>query len=265
MVEKTDYRRALITGASAGLGAAYAEELAKLGCNVVLVARSADRLKALAEKLSNHYSIEATVVPADLTDRGGQQRIEEILAKDDTLDLLVNNAGFGTLGRFADLDLESEMAELELNVTAVVRLTHAALKPMLRRGRGAIINVASLAAYQPAPYNATYGATKAYLKSFTESLAEELRGSAVRVQVLCPGFTRTEFQERAGLDARRVPTFAWMSAEAVVRSSLEALARGTVVCVPGGLNWTMAGVTRTIPEGLLRRFMGASAKRLIVD
>lgn len=264
MNDKTRYRRALITGASTGLGAAYAEELAKRGCNVVLVARSADRLKALAEQLHGRYSIEAQAVPADLTARAGQGRIGELVAGDESLDLLVNNAGFGTLGEFAELDLEGEMAELELNVTAVVRLTHAALKPMIGRGRGAVINVASLAAFQPAPFNATYGATKAYLKSFTESLSEELRGTGVRVQVLCPGFTRTEFQERAGLDATRVPAFAWMTAEAVVRRSLDALEQGTVVCVPGASNWMIAGVARLTPEGLLRRVMGASAKRLIV-
>lgn len=261
----TAYRRALITGASTGLGAAYAEELARRGCSVILVARSGDRLREVADRLRGQYSIEAESVPADLTERSGQQRIAELVARDDALDLLINNAGFGTLGRFAELDIERELAEIELNVVALVRLAHAALRPMIRRGRGAIINVASLAAYQPAPYNATYGATKAYVKSFTESLSEELRGTGVRVQVLCPGFTRTEFQKRAGLDSSRVPQFAWMTAEAVVRTSLDALASGTVVCVPGKAYWTLSGVTRVVPEGLLRRFMGTSAKRLIVQ
>jgi short-subunit dehydrogenase len=264
MNETTRYRRALVTGASTGLGAAYAEELARRGCSVVLVARRTDLLETLAARLRHQHSIEAAVVPADLTDPVGQRKIEDRLAGDEEIDLLINNAGFGTLGKFADLDLQGEMAEVELNVVAVVRLTHAALPPMIRRRHGAIINVASLAAFQPAPYNATYGATKAYLKSFTESLAEELRGTGVRIQVLCPGFTHTEFQQRAGLDESRVPAFAWMSAEDVVRRSLDALARGTVVCVPGRSNWVMAAVARLAPEGLLRRVMGASAKRLII-
>jgi hypothetical protein len=264
MSDTTGYRRALITGASTGLGAAFAQDLARRGCAVILVARSADRLQALAERLRSEYAIDTAVVPADLTDRTGQRKIEDLVAGDDAIDLVINNAGFGTLGRFAELDLDGEMAEVELNVVAVVRLTHAALAPMVRRGRGAVINVASLAAFQPAPYNATYGATKAYLKSFTESLAEELRGTGVRVQVLCPGFTHTEFQQRAGLDESRVPGFAWMSADDVVRRSLDALARGTVVCVPGASNWMMAGMARLAPEGLLRRVIGASAKRLII-
>jgi len=203
--------------------------------------------------------------PADLTQRIAQQQIEELLATDSAVDLLVNNAGFGTLGAFARLDLTREMDEIELNVVAMVRLAHAAIRAMVPRGRGAVINVASLAAFSPAPYNATYGATKAYIKSFTESLSEELRGTGVRTQVLCPGFTHTEFQERAGLDTTRIPEFAWMTAEAVIKRSLEALDRGTVVCVPGASNWFVSGLARLAPEGVVRRLVGASAKRVLVD
>lgn len=265
MSHATGYRKAVITGASTGLGAAYAEELAHRGCGVVLVARDADRLRALAERLQKQYGVNAVAEPADLTERAGQAKIETLLAHDSAVDLLVNNAGFGTLGPFANLDLERETNEIELNVVAMVRLAHAAVRAMIPRQHGAIINVASLAAFQPAPYNATYGATKAYIKSFTESLSEELRDTGVRVQVLCPGFTHTEFQQRAGLDTTRIPKFAWMTAEDVVTRSLDALERRTVVCVPGGSNWVMAGLARHAPEGLLRRVLGASSKRVLVD
>jgi hypothetical protein len=265
MGRSTSYRKAIVTGASTGLGAAYAEELAQRGCSLVLVARSAERLQALGERLQKQYGVGAVAQPADLTKRGDQKKIEELLSTDTAVDLLVNNAGFGTLGRFTNLDLGREMEEIELNVVAMVRLAHAAARAMTARGRGAIINVASLAAFSPAPYNATYGATKAYIKSFTESLSEELRGTGVRTQVLCPGFTHTEFQERAGLDTTRIPELAWMTAEAVVGRSLDALDRGTVVCVPGASNWLVAGLARHAPESVVRRLMGASAKRVLVD
>lgn len=265
MSQPPGYRKAVITGASTGLGAAYAEELAHRGCAVILVARNADRLRALAERLKKQYGVNAVAEPADLTDRSGQAKIEALFAADSTIDLLVNNAGFGTLGPFAKLNLDHEMDEIELNVVAMVRLAHAAVQAMVSRRHGAIINVASLAAFQPAPYNATYGATKAYIKSFTESLSEELRDTGVRTQVLCPGFTRTEFQERAGLNTTRIPEFAWMTAEAVIKKSLDALDRGTVVCVPGTSNWLMAGIARHAPESLLRRAAGASFKRVLVD
>lgn len=259
------YRKAVVTGASTGLGAVFADELAHRGCNLILVARDADRLQSLADRLQKQYGVGAVAHPADLTKRAGQAGVEALLAADAEIDLLVNNAGFGTLGAFAGLDLEREMDEIELNVVAMVRLAHAAARAMVQRGRGAILNVSSLAAFSPAPYNATYGATKAYIKSFTESLSEELRGSGVRTQVLCPGFTHTEFQARAGLDTTRIPQFAWMTAEAVVKQSLEALDRGTVVCVPGASNWLVAGLSRFAPESLVRRVAGASAKRVLID
>src|SRR5262249_10893759 len=157
------------------------------------------------------------------------QDVGEQIADDPGLDLLVNNAGFGTTGTFVELDPEREEEEIRLNVIALSRLTRAALPALIARGRGAVINVSSMAAFQPAPHNATYGATKAFVNSFTESLYEEVRGTGVRLQALCPGFTRTEFQNRAGIDASGIPGFAWMSAEAVVDASMAALARGDAV------------------------------------
>jgi short-subunit dehydrogenase len=264
MGNPTTYRKAVITGASSGLGAAYADELAHRGCGVVLVARTTDRLQSLADRLQKQYGIEAVAVTADLTERAGQEKVEKLFADDPAIDLLVNNAGFGTLGAFGKLNLQREMDEVELNVIALVRLAHAAIGAMVPRGRGAILNIASLAAFQPAPFNATYGATKAYVKSFTESLAEELRGTGVKAQVCCPGFTRTEFQQRAGLDTTRIPAFLWMTAEDVVRRSLDALDKGTVVCVPGAQYWLASSLIRYSPEGLVRRIAGILSKRALV-
>ena len=157
---------------------------------------------------------------ADLTQSMALRTVEEHVAGDDALELLVNNAGFGTTGPFARLDPDQEEAEICLNVLALVRLTRAALPGMIARGRGAIINVSSLAAFVPGPYDATYGATKAFVNSFTEALHEELCGTGVYVQTLCPGFTYTEFQQRAGIDISKIPTCAWMTPEAVVEASL---------------------------------------------
>lgn len=259
------YRRAIVTGASTGLGAVFATQLAAAGCDPILVARDAGRLRELAGRLRKDHGVSPTVVPADLTVPEQRAQIEDLAKRDARLDLLVNNAGFGTIGPFAELDIEREMAEIELNVVALVRLTHAALPGMIQRGRGAILNVASLAAFVPGPYNATYTATKAYVKSFTESLALELEGSGVHAMVVCPGFTRTEFQERAGLDASRVPSIAWMSAEDVVKETLQALDRREVVFVPGLRYRLMVGALGFTPAPLLRALTKRSVARAVGD
>jgi hypothetical protein len=253
-------RNAVVTGASTGLGRAFAERLARDQYDLVLVARDAARLGALAERLAADRPITARALPADLTDPAGLARVEREL-RERTPDLLVNNAGFGTVGRFAELDVDGEEREVRLNVLALVRLTHAALGPMLERGNGSIVNVSSLAGESPAPYNATYGATKAYVTSFTEALSEELRGRGVRVQALLPGFTRTEFQERAGIDASTIPAIAWMEADAVVDASLAALERGQVTCIPGLGNRVLAPLQRLLPRALVRRVIGATIAR----
>jgi len=248
--------RALITGASVGIGAAFAERLARDGHDLVIVARDRERLEARAQHLRNEAGVQVEVLPADLTEPAELHVVEDVVA-DAQLDLLVNNAGCGTIGKFAELDADREEAEIRLNVVALVRLTRAALSGMLQRGSGAIINVSSMAALQPVPYNATYGATKAYVNSFTEALHEELRGTGVRVQALCPGFTRTEFQERAGVDVSRVPEMAWMSADAVVEASLAGLRRGDLVCVPGLANRFVSTVVGAVPRSLSRRLTAA--------
>jgi hypothetical protein len=253
-------RNAVVTGASTGLGRSFAERLARDQYDLVLVARDAARLEELAARLAAEQPISARSLPADLTERAGLARVEREL-RERTPDLLVNNAGFGTVGRFAELDLDAEEREVRLNVLALVRLTHAALAPMVERGNGAVVNVSSLAGESPAPYTATYAATKAFVTSFTEALSEELRGTGVRVQALLPGFTRTEFQERAGIDPATIPGIAWMEPGAVVDASLAALERGQVTCIPGLGNRVLAPLQRLLPRSLVRRVVGATMER----
>lgn len=256
------FQKALVTGASTGIGAAFAEALAAEGTDLVVVARDVARLDALAARLGGAHGVGVAVLRADLTDATEVARVEEAVRADPRLDLVVNNAGFGTAGRFAELPVDGEEREIRLNVVALTRLTRAALPGMLERGRGAIVNVSSMAGFQPAPYNATYGATKAYVNSFSEALAEELRGSGVRVQALCPGFTRTEFQERAGIDVSSIPALAWMEPSEVVAASLDGLRRGTVVVVPGLANRATTTLVGLLPRRLVTRGFGLSAKRL---
>jgi short-subunit dehydrogenase len=257
-------RSSLVTGASSGIGAAFAEALAREQYDLVLVARRAERLEDLAKRLGEARGVDVEVLPADLTDAAGIARVVECIEKR-APDLLVNNAGRGTFGIFADLDPERELDEIELNVSVLVRLTRAALPGMLERGHGDIINVSSLAGFQPMPFNATYGGTKAFVNSFTEALHEELRDTGVRVQVLCPGFTRTEFQETAGVESSVVPAFAWMEAEQVVEASLRALERGDLICVPGATNRVLATLQRTSPHLLTRRLMARLGSRTLKD
>ncbi len=251
---------ALVTGASAGIGRAFASALAARGDDLVVVARDTARLDQLASELRGAGGVNVEVLPADLTTNDGVAAVEERARA--RVDLLVNNAGFGTFGKFADLPIEREAQEIALNVLALVRLTHAALPGMLERRGGGVINVSSLACYQPTPMNATYGATKAYVTSFSQALHEETRGTGVKVMVLCPGFTRTEFQARAEVDSSRVPDFLWQSAEQVVAAALRSYDRGRAVCVPGPLNQAGAAFTSALPAGITRRIAAAVLPRV---
>ncbi len=250
--------RALVTGASAGIGLAFAERLARDGYELVLVARRRERLEALAKRLEGSHQTAVEVLVADLTDAGDLLTVEQRVAAVPGLELLVNSAGFGTAGSFRALDPDTEEREILLNCLALVRLTRAALPPMVKRGSGGVINVSSMAGFLPSPYNATYGATKAFVNSFTEALAEELRGTGVGVQALCPGFTRTEFQEVADVDTSAIPGFAWMEPEPVVDASLAALKARDVVCVPGLRNRVASWTARSLPRSLVARVMGAA-------
>jgi len=253
---------ALVTGASAGIGNAFAHGLAQRGYDLVVVARDTARLDALAKELEGANDATTEVLTADLSDVGQLATVEARLADADRpVELLVNNAGFGTAGHFKDLPLDREVQEIALNVVALTRLTHAALPNMVERRAGGVLNVASIAAYQPTPGNATYGATKAFVHSLSQGIHEELRGTGVNCMVLCPGFTRTEFQQRAGVDSSGVPDFLWQEASTVVDFALKAFAKGKAVCVPGSLNRATAGFSATVPSGVSRRIAGVIVKR----
>ncbi len=253
---------AVVTGASSGIGRAFALALADRGYDLVVVARDAARLETLADEIRDAYGAQAEVLSADLSDPSSLLEVETRVADAGRpIDLLVNNAGFGTSGAFAALPIAREQQEIQLNVVALVRLTHAAIDGLVARGRGGVINVASIAGYQPTPGNAVYGATKAFVMSFTQAVHEELKGTGVKCMVLAPGFTRTEFQVRAGFDSSEVPGFLWQDAATVVGHSLRAYDRGRAVCVPGPLNAATAAFTAVTPQSITRRIAGAVVSR----
>jgi uncharacterized protein len=249
---------ALVTGASAGIGEEFARQLAGRDHDLVLVARDRARLDALAKELSEAHSAHCEVLPADLTDDAQLATVESRARE---VDLLINNAGFGTFGKFYELDLDKELREIQLNVIALVRLTRAAAGAMAERGMGGILNVSSLAGFQPGPMNATYGATKAFVTMFTEAVHEEMRGTGVSISVLCPGFTHTEFQERANAPASDVPGFMWQNAPEVARAGLDGVARNKAVIIPGNVNKVLGTMSAMSPHGLSRRLSAEILKR----
>ncbi|MGW0594305.1 SDR family NAD(P)-dependent oxidoreductase [Streptosporangium sp. NPDC002607] len=244
---------ALITGATAGIGAAFARRLAADGFSLVLVARDEKRLTSAAEELRLRYGVSSEVLTADLATEEGLEAVERRLREG--VDLLVNNAGFGHRGHFLDVPVEEEVRMLKLHCEAVLRLTLAALPGMRERDRGAVINVASVAAFLP---GGSYSASKAWVVSFSESMAVELTGSRVRVMALCPGFVHTEFHERASMDKSSIPGFLWLSADNVAREAMRDLARGVLVSVPDLRYKAIVGVGRLLPANVIalvsRRF-----------
>jgi short-subunit dehydrogenase len=255
------WTRALVTGASSGIGRAIASQLAGGGTDLVLVARTAAALEDVAA-LARRRGVEADVLPADLADPDDVVAVETRLAAHPPVDLLVNNAGFGTYGQFHTLDIDEELREIAVNVVAPVRLTRAVLGGMVDRGRGWIMNISSMASLQPSPRNATYGATKAFVTSFSESLHEELRGTGVRVTAVLPGFTRTEFQASAGLgDTGGLPGFVWQEAEDCAAAALAGTRAGRAVVVPGRLNKVTAAAAAGLPRGAKRRLVGVLSTR----
>jgi short-subunit dehydrogenase len=238
------FRTALITGGSAGLGAEYARQLAAAGTGLILVARRRDRLEALAAELVKAHGVQVLTVAADLSTDAGLGRVEAAVRECATLDLLVNNAGFGGRSGFIRGETEDHLVMVRVHIDATVWLTKAALPGMIDRGRGAVINVASMAAFSPFS-GALYSGTKSFLAMFSENLQAELRGKGhpIRVQALCPGLTHTEFHAVADLDLSAVPETFWRTAAYVVRVSLRRLGRG-VLCVPGWENKTIAFLMR---------------------
>lgn len=253
-----EIERALISGASAGIGAEFARQLAVRNVALVLVARRRERLERLAAELD----VDVEVLPADLTDPGERAAVERRLAASDApVDLLVNSAGFGTFGDFHEADPDQQVEMVELNAVALLRLMRAALGQQVPRGRGGVINIGSTAGFQPTPHGATYGATKALVRSLTEAVAEEMRGEPVRVMLLAPGFTDTEFQEVGGVAGTTVPDAMRMSAEKVVATALRDFARGRTVCVPGVLHATGALSADVVPSAVSRRIAGYLYRR----
>lgn len=249
-------RVTLITGASSGIGAAFARELASRGHSLVLVARRREPLQALADELQARHAISAEVLLADLADDSGVARVEGRIAEIGVLGMLVNNAGFGVHGKFVKADFDRLLDMIHVHVLASVRLCRAALPGMTVQGSGGIVNLASLAAFMPLPSSLTYSATKAYLLTFSRGLQAELGGTGVKVQVLCPGFTVTEFHSPPGvarIGGFRVPRWMWMEADRVVAISLKALERGQVVCVPGLKNRLLLTLMRSPIPSLLSR------------
>jgi short-subunit dehydrogenase len=238
----------LITGATAGIGHEYAVQLAACGDDVVLVARDAARLEEVAEELRRAHQVDVEVLPADLTDRADLARVEARVAdRERPVDLLVNNAGFGLKKRFLDNTADDETAMLEVLVTAVLRLSHAALGPMAERGHGGIINVSSVAAFLP---RGTYSAAKAWVNQFSEWAHLEYRSRGVKVMALCPGFTKTEFHQR--MQVTRGDGFMWLEPEFLVRKSLEDFEKGRAYSIPGAQYKTIIALTKAIPNRALR-------------
>jgi len=244
---------ALITGASAGLGVEFARQLSKRGHHLVLVARRKDRLETLAKELGN-----ARAIALDLSKSGSAAKLlADLKAAGEQVEILVNNAGFGLIGRFAELDAKRERQMIDLNVGALTDLCRAIAPAMVKRKSGGILNVASTAAFQPGPNMAVYFATKAYVLSLTEALHEELKPHGVHVSALCPGPTRTEFGEVAGFGGNGLFDRVAMESPEVVAAGLDGLDRNRAVVVPGFANKAGAFSTRFAPRSVVRRIAGA--------
>ncbi|TGB36592.1 SDR family NAD(P)-dependent oxidoreductase [Mycolicibacterium peregrinum] len=248
---------ALITGPTSGLGAGFARRYARDGHDLVLVARDAARLERLAAELHDEVGVDVEVLPADLASAADRAKVADRLRAG--VQVLVNNAGFGTSGEFWTADLTQLQAQLDVNVTAVMELTHAALPSMIEAGRGTVINVASVAGLVPGR-GSTYSASKAWGVSFTEGLANGLGGTGVGVHALCPGFVHTEFHARAGIDVAGTPSFLWLQVEDVVRECLADVAAGKVVIVPGLQYKVLTTGGRMVPRNLVRAMTKAVGK-----
>ncbi|HVP92079.1 MAG TPA: SDR family oxidoreductase [Terriglobales bacterium] len=251
-MRKLDIRTALVTGASAGLGAEFARQLAARGSGLILVARRKERLEALAAELSGRHGVPVEVLAADLLTPAGVAQAEARAASCARLDLLVNNAGAGTPAAFVKTDPDYLRGMVQVHAAVSVSLARAALPGMIARGRGYVINVASMAAFSPLS-GPVYSANKAFLVAFSVNLQGELAGTGVRVQALCPGMTHTEFHDVIKMDTSGIPRFMWMDAPDVVRASLTALGRGRLICIPGWQNRLIAVPERCAPTAWVIR------------
>jgi short-subunit dehydrogenase len=246
----------LITGATAGLGAAFTRRFAAEERNLVLVARDTERLATIAADLRERYPITVEVLPADLSTEAGCSAVADRIGRqDDPVDTLVNNAGIGLYGAFGKAPLAGEISMLDLNVRAVLTLTHAAVVSMTARGRGEIINISSVAGFLPRGGAASYAAGKAWVTAFTEGIALQLARSGVRVSAICPGFTHTEFHQRASADMSGTPSFLWLEADRVVADGLADVRAGKVISVPTKRYQAMLLLVKLLPRPLVRRIL----------
>jgi uncharacterized protein len=257
-------RLAVITGASAGIGATFARKLAARGYDLLLIARREDRLRSLARELSEAHRIAADYMTADLANAADLDRAAARIRNEPTLTLLVNNAGFGIHGFFFESDVQGQEQMHRLHVLATMRLTHAALLNLVPKNTGGVINVASVAGFAQAPGSISYNSTKAWINSFTEGVAIELsiKAPGVRIQALCPGFTLSEFHDVVRMDRSAIPGSLWMSADFVVEESLRAFARGKLFVVPGWRYKLIVAGAKLLPGSLLRRITVVSARRM---
>jgi short-subunit dehydrogenase len=245
-------RLAVITGPTAGIGRAFAERLASGGHDLLLVARDAARLGEIADELARRHGVRAEVRATDLASDAAVERLATELVARPRVDVLVNNAGFGTMGSLVRTDPAAQSRMVHLHCVAPLRLAQAVLPGMVARGEGTVINVASVAAFVTSAGNATYSATKAFVRLLSEGMAAEVAGAGVRVQALCPGFTRTEFHERAGMAMGAIPGFAWLTPAQVVDASLAAVARGgPVTVIPGAAYRALVALLRHVPLRVL--------------
>jgi short-subunit dehydrogenase len=256
---------AVITGASSGLGAMFARKLAARGYDLLLIARREDRLQSLAREIGGQFHVRTEILAADLTDDTALEAAADRIREAADLGLLVNNAGFGTLGYFFDTDPKSQEQMHQLHVIATMRLSHAALANLVPRaaaGTG-IINVSSVAGFSATPQNVSYCATKTWMNRFTEGLAMELgaKSSPVTVQALCPGFIRTEFQDTMGMDATVIPASLWMSTDFVVAESLRGFDRRAFFVIPGWRYKLLVWIMKLVPSGLIRSVSIRAARR----
>jgi hypothetical protein len=255
------WHRALVTGASSGIGEAFARELAARGTDLVLVARTAERLEKLSIELRDAHGVGVEVLAADLTtDAGRELACERLRADHEPVDLLINNAGIGSSGAFSDISCEREISLVALNVLAVVQLAHAAVAAMKPRHHGGVLNVSSLSGLQPYPFGATYGASKAFVNSFSKALHTELAGHGVKVLALCPGFTRTRFQSSAGIARTPIPRGLWLQPDDVAREGLAALQAGKAIRVVGGAFRIWAMLTKLVPDPVVRRVLARAGR-----
>ena len=249
---------ALITGATAGIGAAYAKLLAKEGFDLVLVARDLPRLKGVAKELSNLYKIKAETIKADLTKPAQLAKVEKRLANNSKpIEVLINNAGFGLKDSFLVSNLAKEQELLDVLVTAPMRLSHAVLPGMIKRNSGSIVNVSSVASFIA---GGTYSAAKSYLTVFSEYLHTELRDTNIKVSALCPGFTRTEFHARGKMKMSGLPNYMWTTVDQVVAKSWRYVKAGKVICIPGWQYMLLSSIARIAPRPLVRK-LGIKVRR----